>query len=324
MFARVLAMVAGVLLLARGGHAFVIGAARISSLAGIPAVVVGAVVIGFGTGIPELFTSTLAAAQGSIGIAIGSVVGSNVVNSTLVVGVAGLIAAPVVSVRILRREAPVTLLATALFAVVIQGALSRWEGAVLVGLFAVAVVLLLRRAEEAAEATGPPDPGATRLSAEVRAEYLDEPPHRRSHEVLRTAVGLAAVLAGSQAMVWGALGVASRTGVSQGVVGVTIVAFGTSLPELASGVVAALHREPDLVIGNVLGSNLFNALVVAGLCGLIRPGRVPGGVTGGPTVLMVATMALLAAVLYRGRRINRIEATALVVVYAGTVALTVV
>ncbi len=346
MLLHVLAIVGGLLVLAVASDVFVVGAARVASIAGLPQVVVGTLVIGFGTGLPELLTSVLAASQRSLGVAAGSIIGSNTVNATLVMGCAALVAAPAVSSRVLRREAPVALAGVMLFAALALTALSRADGVVLVIAFALATTVLSRRAlgggRHAGDEARPRGEDAPDGEAELYRQLEEEHAghgggagarHEGSAgavqrglavEIARSVVGLAATLGGAQLLVWGALGVAESTGVNQGVIGFTVVALGTSLPELVSAIQASRRGHTGLVIGNVLGSNLFNALLVGGVAALVHPGPVPSNVAHFPNLIMVATMVALTIWMFTGRRLRRLEGAAMVCTYALAVALSIV
>lgn len=307
MLLNIAALVVGAIILAVAADRFVLAAARISLALRVSAVVVGAVVIGFGTSTPELVTAILAATQGSLDIAVGSVVGSNVANLTLIAGAAAAISPIAIASRTLRREAPLAVLATAILAGLMLGGLSRVDAAVLAGAFVVIMGLML------AGARAPDDV----LSGEV-----DEFTHSRAvgREGLWALVGLAGVVGGSQGLVWGATGIATAAGISDAVVGLTIVAVGTSLPELVTAVQAARRGEPDLIVGNLLGSTVFNALLIAAVAAAIAPGSLDS-VEILPTIAMVAVAALAGIAMATGRRLGRTEGLLLVIGYCALVPL---
>lgn len=300
---NIIALLAGIVVLAIAADHFVLAAARISLALRISAVVVGAVVIGFGTSTPELVTGILAASQGSLDIAIGSVVGSNIANLTLVAGAAAAIASITIASVTLRREAPLAIAATLLLALMMLGGLSRLDGVILAGAFAIAIGIML------AGARGADEP----LTEEVD-HFATAGPHP-GREWVRAGLGLVGVVAGSQALVWGASGLAGEFGVSDAVIGLTVVAIGTSLPELVTAIQAARRGEPDLIVGNLLGSTVFNSLAIAAVATLIRPGPIDE-VEVLPVVAMVAVTALAAITMWSGRRLARAEGIALVVLYA--------
>ncbi len=322
----------GLVALARGSDRFVVGAARLSSAWGVSPVVVGAVVVGFGTGMPELFISGLAAAEGSLDLAVGNVIGSNLANLTLVLGVGGLLARPEVVPRVLRREAPLSFTAVALFALLVQGGLTVVDGVLLLAAVGGAVWFLLRSeqvAEEAAERSPVEREAEAELVEEVE-ELLDEDGGRAAtrprtpsgRDGLRTAVGLAATVAGAQLLVTGAGSIATDLGVSQGFIGLTLVAIGTSLPELVTAVQSARRDETALLVGNVLGSNVFNSLAVAGVAALLAPGPLHDP---GVTVIAAGAMVLVAGLAWLflgwGGVLRRWEAATLLAIYAVTLPL---
>lgn len=283
----------------------VLGAGRLAAVLRISPVVVGVVVIGLGTSVPEFLVSGLAAGSGRGGLALGNLIGSNIVNVTLILGVAGLLAPVVVRSSVPAREAPLTLLAVVVFGGFAWWGLRLPAGLVLAGLLLVAVVLLLRLAR-----VGSPDP----LSGEV-ADRIGGRTRSRAREGLRALLGLAGTLGAAQLVVVSAGGVARRWGVPDVVIGTTVVALGTSLPELVTAVQAQRRGESDLLVGNVLGSNLFNSLAGGAVVGLAANG---GGAfrVGYPVVAVMVGVNLLAwLVLFRGYRVSRPEAGLLLGAY---------
>ena len=325
-------LIVGLAVLAKGADAFVLGAARLALAFRLSPVVVGAVVVGFGTGAPELLVSSVAAGRGSIDIAAGNVVGSNLANLTLVLGVAGLIARPETLPRVVRREAPLSLATVVLFAVLLQDGLSRWEGAVLLGALAGALVVMLRVTETVSVDVSEPEEAAAAEFVHELAEFVEEPGEDElpdviaassRRDVIRVVAGLAGTVAGAQLLVVGAQRIATDVGLSGGFVGLTLVAIGTSLPELVTGIHAARRNETALLAGNVLGSNVFNSTAVAGTAGLIGPGSVTAaGLTVGAAGSMVVIAALAWLFLGLGGRLRRWEASVLLVIYAGTLLVT--
>lgn len=309
---HVVACLLGLGLLARSADVLVLNSSALAERLGVPAVVVGVVVIGFGTSTPELLVSGLAALAGSPAIGLGNVIGSNIANLSLVLGVAALVAPVSVQVRVIRREVPMVVLATLVFGLVVQDGVTRLEAAAMLGLLVGCLGLLVwwSLRDRAGQA------GRELLVDEV-AGLLAAEEARSLPQLTRDAVlGLAGTLAGGQALVWGAVGVARGMGLSEGFVGVSIVAVGTSLPELVTAAQASRRGESDLIVGNLLGSNLFNALAVGGLIGLIRPGAAAGrplAVTG--VLVMVAVSVLALGFMVRGFRVVRWEAAVLVAVF---------
>ncbi len=298
----------GLVVLAVASDQFVVGAARLARILDVPPLVIGVAIVGFGTSAPELLVSALAAVGDEPAVAVGNVVGSNLANLTLLLGVGALLTPLAVDSRVVRREAPVAVAATVAFAVAVQGGLTRPEGFVLLVALAAALAVVLRRGE----ASDPIGPEALELVGEDGAV----PAHRRGPEAVRTLVGLVLTVAAAQVLLTGALDVADRIGLAAGVVGATLVAIGTSLPELVTVVQSARRGEPDLIVGNLLGSNVFNALGVAGVAGLVGPAALDA-----PELTTVATAAALVAALAAwalmrtGGRVSRTEGAVLVIGY---------
>ncbi|HEX9643974.1 MAG TPA: calcium/sodium antiporter [Acidimicrobiia bacterium] len=303
MAASVAALIIGVMLLAWASDQFVVGAARIAVLRRVAPLVIGVVIVGFGTSTPELLVSALAAARGEPEIAVGNIVGSNLVNLGLILGIGVLILPLAVDSQTVRREAPLTVGAMALFAVMVQGGINWVEGVLLVSAMVAALTVVVRRR--------PQDP----LGAEA-VELVGGDLHLR-FEVARTVLGLLGTLGGAQLLLWGAVDLADRAGLGEGFVGATLVAVGTSLPELVTVVQSARRGEGDLVLGNLLGSNLFNALTVGGVAGLVGAGALDApALTGFAAVAAVVQAGLVMLMMRTGRRISRREAAVLVVTYA--------
>ena len=311
MFVDVLMLLIGIALLTGGGQLFVTGSARVAQAFGIPPIVVGVVVIGFGTSAPEMVASVLAAAQGRSGVAFGNLVGSNISNIGLVLGTAAMVQPAIVNVTIVRREALISTVAALLFiGLALNGTLSAPEGVVLIVVFIAAMGWLLWLAlrerqevplmEAGVEGMVGPQPGG---GAKLR-------------EGVRALVGLALVLLGAELTVRGAVSLALAAGVDEGFIGLTVVGIGTSLPELVTGIIAAIRRETDLVVGNVLGSNVFNLLLIGGTVGLITSDPLPAAVVNpGLPVLAIGSLALL-LFLRTGFKLRRLEAALLLVGYA--------
>jgi cation:H+ antiporter len=300
--------VGGVVVLGFAADAFVVGSARLANLFRVSPVVIGAVVIGFGTSAPELWISGLSSVEGHSDLAVGNIIGSTIANLTLVLGAAAMVTAVHTASRTLRREAPLAIGAALVFAVVVQEGLTTVEGVVLLLALAGVLVVLLTDARTGSEAE---------LVSEVR-DYLDvDWGTSRQIEIGRTAAGLVGVVVGAQLLVWAGTGIADELDVTEGYIGLTIVAIGTSLPELATAVSAARKREDELLIGNLWGSNIFNCLAVAAVAAFAGPGRLDDpDLAGVPVVTMVAVSVVVWALLARGNRLVRLEALALLVGYA--------
>ncbi|MFA9504754.1 calcium/sodium antiporter [Natrinema sp. H-ect1] len=301
----VASLIVGVLALWIGARFLVTGASRLAGAAGIPALVVGLTVVAFGTSAPEIVVSTGAALEGRGDVAVGNVVGSNVFNLGVILGLVAVIAPFRVSEPLLRRDVLAMAASTAIaVAVLANGLVSRLEGAVLLALLAgylAALVIAVKNGDEAAEPTGDSS-GAT--DGAGRDVWL-------GLEVGRTVAGLAIVIVGGRVLVDAAVGLALSVGISEWVIGATIVAAGTSLPELVTSVVAARQADTGIAAGNVVGSSVFNVLGVLGLAAAARPLAVD------PAVVLAlgwlaAVTAFATVVLATGRQLTRLEGAALV------------
>ena len=311
MFVDVLMLLIGIALLTGGGQLFVTGSARVAQAFGISPIVVGVIVIGFGTSAPEMVASVLAAVQGRSGVAFGNLVGSNISNIGLVLGAAAMVQPAIVNVTIVRREALISTVAALLFiGLALNGTLSALEGGVLLAVFVVAMGWLLWLALRERQDTAI-------MAEEVEGLVGTQTGSgAKLREGLRALVGLGLVLLGAELTVRGAVALALAAGVDEGFVGLTVVGIGTSLPELVTGIIAAVRRETDLVVGNVLGSNVFNLLLIGGTVGLITSDPLPAAVVNpGLPVLAIGSLALL-LFLRTGFKLRRVEAGLLLVGYA--------
>lgn len=303
-------LLGGLVLLTAGADRMVVSAARLSRLLGLSPVLIGALVVGFGTSAPELLVSVLAGRRGEIELAIGNVVGSNVSNVTLVLGATALVTPLVARLQILRREGVLMLLAvTGLAAAAADLRIERWEAALLAGGMVVAALLLVIWARR--------DEGAVAVAAEV--DQMTGGTRAPRYEAIVGLLSLAVTLAGAELFVRGAQRLATELDISAAFVGLTVVAVGTSLPELATSLAAARRREADLVVGNVLGSNLFNSLIVAGAAGLAGPGTVSSSFR--PALVLMVLFAVVAgAFTATGSRVVRWEGFVLVLGFVAFVA----
>ncbi|HVM11615.1 MAG TPA: calcium/sodium antiporter [Actinomycetota bacterium] len=298
-------LVGGIALLTVAAERFVIGASRLAVLLRVSPVVVGVVIIGFGTSSPEVLAAGLAALQRQPEVAVGTIVGSNIANLTLILGVAALARPIVVTSKTIEREAPLSAIAVGMFAIALQGRLGRGVGLLLLLGLAWGLWMVLRAAA--------PDEELARETDEfVRVSE----PHRRGVEAIRTVLGLGGTILGAQLLLVGATGLAESLGIAGGFAGFTIVALGTSLPELVTALQAARHGEPDLIVGNLLGSNLFNSLAVAATVILVRPGPLDAPtLTGIGTLVMVGVAAAGWLMMATARKVVRWEAVVLIVAY---------
>lgn len=298
-------VVLGVFLLTRAADEFVEGAANVANALRVSPVVIGAVIVGFGTSAPELLVSGIAASDGNLELGVGNVVGSNVANLTLVLGAAALIVPLFVSPGILAREAPLSLLGVLLFAFFTLNGLARWEGFVLLGCLVLALAWIISggRVEESIDISL--DGGASTMG-----------------QFGRTMIGLVGTVLGAQLMVWGALAIAAELNISGGLIGFTLVAVGTSLPELVTAVVAARKGETELILGNLLGSNLFNSLAVGGVIAVIGAGPILDDKLASIGVIGMTLVAFSAWVfMVTLKRVHKIEAVVLLAAWLGSVVL---
>ena len=317
MLLLVTAVIVGFVLLVWGADRFVAGAAATARNLGVSPLIIGLTIVGFGTSAPEMLVSGVAAWQGNPGLGIGNAIGSNITNIGLVLGATALVYPLSVHSRVLSREFPI-LFAVTLFAVVLLLDLdfSRFDGVLL--LLGMGVMLYwmvatgLRSREENLDAAA--DPMADEYDAEIPSDMSTG---RAAGWLL---VGLLVLLGSSKLLVWGAVGIAQAFGVSDLVIGLTIVAIGTSLPELAASVVGALRDEHDVAIGNIIGSNMFNLLAVLGLAGAIHPSAVDAAVLSRDIPVLVGLTIALFATAYGFRgdgKITRVEGGLLLAAWIG-------
>lgn len=257
-----LAVLAGLALLMWSADRFVDGAASTARHLGMPSLLIGMVVVGFGTSAPEMVVSALASSQGKPGIALGNAYGSNICNIALILGVTALVSPVTVHSQVLRKELPLLTAVTALAAwQLVDGAISRTDAIVLLAVFASVMGWSIWQGMSKR-----PDALRNEMNQELTAHAM---PLRLA--VFWLVAGLALLIVSSRLLVWGAVAIAQGFGISDLVIGLTIVAVGTSLPELASSLIAARKGEHDIALGNILGSNLFNTLAVVGIAGVIQP-----------------------------------------------------
>lgn len=303
------AIIAGLVLLVWSADKFVEGSATTASHFGMPPLLIGMVVVGFGTSAPEMAVSALAASQGNPGLALGNAYGSNITNIALILGITALLAPIAVHSQVMRKELPVLILVTAFAGWQLwDGELSRLDA---VGLIVVFVALLGWSIYQGIKQPG--DAMANNMTDELKAHAK---PLRKA--ILWLVIGLLLLIVSSRILVWGAVDLATAFGISDLVIGLTIVAIGTSLPELASSIIAARKGEHDLALGNILGSNLFNTLAVVSIAGLIAPMSVAPEVLSRDFPIMAALTLVLFAMGYgfrRPGRINRLEGAALLLAF---------
>lgn len=308
MLLAIAAIVAGLILLTWSADRFIEGAAAMAQHLGMPSLLVGMLIIGFGTSAPEMVVSALAAGQGNPGLALGNAYGSNISNIGLILGTVALLSPLAVHSQLLRQELPLLVLVTLISAgLLLDGAISRLDAGLLLVLLVLVMVLSIWRARRKTDDV---------LAAGTEEDLTHSMSLRAG--IVWTLVGLVVLIVSSRLLVWGAVDIAQAFGVSDVIIGLTVVAIGTSLPELASSISAVRKGKPDMVLGNVVGSNLYNTLGVVGLAGLIAP------IGAGAEVLardwpMMAGLTLAVFIFgmgWRGQgRVNRLEAAALLAAY---------
>jgi cation:H+ antiporter len=311
MILPLLAVLFGLIVLVISSDRFVDGAAATARYFGMPSLLIGMVIVGFGTSAPEIVVSTLAAIQGNPGLAIGNAYGSNVANIALILGLTALLNPVQVSSKILRKELPILTLITLLsVGLLLDLEFSSFDAAVLLLLLALLMVWTIFN--------------GLKKEPDALADEVDQAvpkPLTLKKALLFLVFGLLFLILSSRILVWGAVEIAQLFGVSDLVIGLTIVAVGTSLPELASSILAAKKGEHDIAMGNVIGSNLFNSTAVVGVAGAIKPFTIDGLVLRRDMLVMTLLTISLFIIGYgfrknRQGRVNRFEGTGLLIVYA--------
>lgn len=307
MILPLVALLCGFVLLIWSADRFVDGAAATARHAGMPLLLVGMVVVGFGTSAPELLISAIAATQGNPGLALGNAFGSNISNIALILGVTALISPILVAPKILRSELPVLTAITLLTVVLLFNlSISRLDALLLLMLFAAVMLWWI--------ASGLRHKNSIKLNKSPAHSQAPSMPLKPA--LLWLVAGLILLIVSSRMLVWGAVEIATALGVSDLVIGLTIVAIGTSLPELASAVAAARKRVPELVLGNIIGSNIFNTLAVVGIAGMIHPLDINPAVLYRDCLLMsILTLALFLPALGGKYQISRRFGAILLLVY---------
>jgi cation:H+ antiporter len=307
------AIVGGLILLVWSADRFVEGSAATARHFGMPPLLIGMVIVGFGTSAPEMLVSAMAALQDAPGIALGNAYGSNITNIALILGVTALIGPIAVHSQVLRKELPMLIAVTILAAFQLgDGELSRADAWVLLGVFgALTAWSVYQGLRQRADALG----GEFERELAVHAMTL-------GRALLRVASGLIVLIVSSRLLVWGAVEIARGLGVSDLIIGLTIVALGTSLPEFASSVMAIRKGEDDIAVGNVIGSNLFNTLAVVGIAGTIHPMKVAPEVLSRDLPVMALLTASLFVISYGFRGQGRISRRGGAVLLAGYLAYT--
>jgi cation:H+ antiporter len=309
-------LIPGLLLLIGGGELLVRGAVRIAERLRLSPMLIGLTIVGMGTSMPELATSVQAALAGSPGIAVGNIVGSNLANLLLILGLAALLAPIAVAQGTLWRDGGVGVAATiGLIAFGVTLGLGRVAALLFLAAIAGYIFYAYRQEKAGAAHTAAYDKAA---AAEAVDPALIADQHSTGSllvPALLFLVGLGLIIGGGVLLVQGAIGIAQAFGVSDTVIGLTVVAVGTSFPELVTSVVAALKRQGDIALGNVLGSNIYNILFIGGVTGLVSPGEVPASILGFDLWLLLAASLGVMLFAWTGGRLSRREGLVLVAAY---------
>ncbi|SMO83975.1 calcium/sodium antiporter [Halorubrum cibi] len=297
-------LLAGVGLLYAGAELLVAGARDLALAVGLKASTVGVTVVAFATTTPELFVSVLGALTVSTDIGLGAIVGSNVANIGLVLGVSALIRPLDVSETVFRRDVPFMILAALLLVGLgWNGRIGPLEGGVLLAALVAFTVVVLRRVQ--------------RTQAGISTAERDDMPDAEARDVVVVIGGIVALVLGSRWLIDGGRDLLAAAGFSDFFIGLTVLAVGTSLPELAASVVAAVRGEASFSVGNVVGSNIYNVLAVIGLLAFVSPIDVSPGIRSFEFPALLAFTLLVVGLMYRGDRLTRVDGAVLVVAYGG-------
>lgn len=319
MILAIIAVVIGLTVLVWSADKFVDGAVGVAEFCGMSTLLIGMVVVGFGTSAPELTVSVISAAQGNPELALGNAYGSNIANIALILGATALISPILMQRSVIRGDLPI-LIAVSILSIILvwDGSVARWNGILLLAVFAAAMAYSIRRELKKAKLEKSESLSGNADSAEPKKVSLGK-------SVFWLVLGLVLLVVSSRALVWGAVEIARTLGVSDLLIGLTIVAIGTSLPELASSIAAARKGENDIALGNIIGSNLFNTLAVVGLAAIVSPmDAIEKAVTYRDMPLMIALTVALIVLGFRRKgdgRLNRIAGAILLAIYAGYLAL---
>lgn len=301
MILNILFIVIGIVLVLWGADRLTDGAVAVAEKMKMPQIVIGLTIVAMGTSMPEFCVSLISALKGTSDLAVGNIVGSNIFNTLLIVGVSALVAPMSIMKTTVRKDIPFALVASALLLIMcLDGDISRIDAAILFVMFLIFMYITLR--------------GAKAQGTDV--EEKEKKPMATWLSIVWILVGLACLIGGSNLFVDGATAVATKLGVSEAVIGLTIVAGGTSLPELATSVVSARKGNSGIAIGNVLGSNVFNVLAILGLTGVISPMTLKG-ITMTDLSMMVISIILIWLFSFTKYKIERWEGAILTAVFAG-------
>ncbi|STO54236.1 sodium/calcium exchange protein [Canicola haemoglobinophilus] len=308
----VLAIISGLAILVWSADRFIDGAASLARSLGMSALLIGIIIIGFGTSAPEMIVSAFSALNGNPGIALGNAYGSNISNIALILGITALVKPVIVNSRVLKKELPILTFVTLISAYLIYDAeISHLDAIILLVIFAIYMAWSIWQSRSSSQDS---------LAAEdITAELAEQSPMSVKLALFWMILGLILLMGSSQLLVWGAVEIATQLGVSDLIIGLTIVAVGTSLPELAASIMAARKGEVDLAVGNIIGSNLFNTLTVVGIAGAISPIQVSNEIFTRDMLVMGALTLSLFVLGYGFRQkigsINRFEGALLLTSY---------
>ena len=300
---QIVLIAASIFVVIKGADALTSGGVSLARRMNIPQIVIGLTIVAMGTSMPEFCVSFVSALKGTPDLAVGNIVGSNVFNSLFIVGCAALVAPMTILHSTVRRDIPFALVSSVMLLMMcLDSTISRLDAAILFLFFVVFMVITVRGARQGGDAE--------------EAQQAEEKPKSAAWAAAMIVVGLALLIGGSNVFVDNASALASSLGVSDAVIGLTIVACGTSLPELATSVVSARRGQSGIAIGNVLGSNVFNILMILGITGIIQPMQI-SGITSVDLSMLVASMILLWLFSYTKYTLSRWEGAVLVAVFLG-------
>lgn len=313
MFFPIAAVIAGLVLLVWSADKFVEGSAAVARHFGMPSLLIGMIIVGFGTSVPEMLVSAISSLQGNPGIALGNAYGSNITNIALILGATAIMSPIAFHISVMKIELPI-LTAVSLFAAfqLIDGEITRIDALLLTAVFTIYMIWAVRKALHHKK---------SKMAKEYEKD-IEQIKMSLGKAVFWLFAGLSVLIASSRMLVWGAVEIAHHFGVSDLIIGLTVVAIGTSLPELASSVMAARKGEHDIALGNIIGSNLFNTLIVVGIAGLIKPMKVMPEVLNRDMVVMIFLTVSLFVIGFNFKnrkqgRINRFEGAFLLSAYIG-------
>jgi len=312
MLLNFVALIVGLIVLVVAADKFIAGTVAIARKFNVSPLLIGLTIVGLGTSAPEILVSAIASWQGNAGLAVGNALGSNIANIGLILGVTALISPLTFNSTLLKRELPILMVVSLICYFMAFDGLGIIDGILMILMLISFLLWLIRSAKQNSQNTNFNDPLEQDLISEMAEDLSD------TKAWLFFVFGLIGLLASSKLLVWAAVNIAESFGVSDLVIGLTIVALGTSLPELAASISSVMKKEDDLAIGNVIGSNMYNLLAVYSLPGLIAPGPVPESVVSRDFPVMLGLTAVLFILGYgltESGRINRLEGMGLLLVY---------